>query len=317
MISVIVPVYNAEKYLDKCIKSILNQTFKDFELILVDDGSTDNSGLICDDYANKDSRIRIIHRENGGPSIARNVAVLKAQGDKITFIDSDDYVTIDYLETLYSSFKQYNADISSVLMTEVGERMFQRKIINNREAIVMTGREALLDVLYQKHIDTTPCGMLFNREIVVNNPFPDGKYHEDDYTMFKYFECANTVVINKGIGYFYVQHASSIMHTNSDKILADELDAADHIVRYIAKKNDNELNRAADSKKFSDYCQVLIKYKNLKKNDIDSYKRIINYLDNVKKQILLDRNTRIKNKMAACLLYFGPVFFGKIGRLLS
>ncbi len=103
MISVIVPVYNVEKYLDKCLKSILLQDFSDFELILVDDGSTDNSGKICDDFALKDSRIKVVHKENAGPSVARNVGTSVSKGEYITFIDSDDYVDRDYLSILYKS----------------------------------------------------------------------------------------------------------------------------------------------------------------------------------------------------------------------
>ena len=107
-ISVIVPVYNAEKYLHRCIDSILAQTFSDFELLLIDDGSKDNSGRICDEYAAKDSRIRVFHKKNGGVSSARNMGLDNAKGDWITFVDSDDWVKQDYL---YSMISQPDADL--------------------------------------------------------------------------------------------------------------------------------------------------------------------------------------------------------------
>lgn len=121
MISVIVPVYNVEKYLDKCIQSILGQTYKDFELILVDDGSTDNSGKMCDEYAQNDSRIRVIHKANGGLSEARNYGTLAAHGTHLTYIDSDDYVCKDYLKGLFMLKEQYKTDISVLGIQSVKE----------------------------------------------------------------------------------------------------------------------------------------------------------------------------------------------------
>ena len=111
-ISVIVPVYNVEKYLRKCIESILNQTFREFELILVDDGSTDSSGKICDEYALKDSRIKVIHKENGGASSARNAGLDVAKGEYIGFVDSDDWIEMDMYGELYRLIKENNTDIS-------------------------------------------------------------------------------------------------------------------------------------------------------------------------------------------------------------
>jgi glycosyltransferase involved in cell wall biosynthesis len=111
-ISIIVPVYDVEKYLKKCVDSILNQTFKDFELILVDDGSPDNSGAICDQYAEKDSRVRVIHKENGGLSDARNAGIEVARGKYLGFVDSDDFVNEDMYKQLYTSIIENNADLS-------------------------------------------------------------------------------------------------------------------------------------------------------------------------------------------------------------
>lgn len=128
MISVIVPVYNVEKYLDKCVQSILKQTYKDFELILVDDGSPDNSPQMCDEYAQKDKRVKVIHKANGGLSDARNVGTLNASGQYVTYIDSDDYVSNDYLEVLNWLIIKYNADIAVT-----GISVFMR-VINLRKA---------------------------------------------------------------------------------------------------------------------------------------------------------------------------------------
>ena len=234
MISVIVPVYNVEKYLDKCVQSILFQTFTDFELILVDDGSTDKSCMMCDAYAEKDKRVFVIHKENGGPSVARNVASHQAKGDYITFIDSDDYVTLDYLQTLHDTLLETKAHISAVLMTEILENEKPKEPSDKETIATMSGQEALLNVLYQKDLDTTPCGMLFKKEIVLANPFPVGRFHEDDFTMFRYFEQAEKVSIIKQIKYYYVQHELSIMHQRTTKIIQDEIDASDNLEEYFS-----------------------------------------------------------------------------------
>lgn len=121
LISVIVPVYNVEKYLSKCIDSILAQTYKNLEIILVDDGSPDNCPKICDEYAKKDNRIKVIHKENGGLSAARNVALDIAKGEYIGFVDSDDFIAEDMYEVLYNLAEKYNAEISSVSFYKVIE----------------------------------------------------------------------------------------------------------------------------------------------------------------------------------------------------
>lgn len=112
MISVIIPIYNVEEYLEKCVNSVLNQTYSDLEIILVDDGSTDNSGKICDELKNKDNRIIVIHQENQGLSAARNAGIAKALGEYIAFVDSDDYIMEDMYETLYKNLEKTDADIS-------------------------------------------------------------------------------------------------------------------------------------------------------------------------------------------------------------
>ena len=129
LISVIVPVYNVEKYLEKCIDSIINQTYQNLEIILVDDGSTDGSGKICDEYSRKDNRIKVIHKENGGLSDARNIGIKNANGGLIGFIDSDDYITENMFEVLQKDLRKYNADISSCDIQNVNEAGECLKII--------------------------------------------------------------------------------------------------------------------------------------------------------------------------------------------
>ena len=140
-ISIIVPVYKVEKYIHKCIDSILNQTFKDFELILVDDGSPDNCGKICDEYAKKDSRVIVIHKENGGLSSARNSGLDIARGDYIGFVDSDDYIENDMYELLYNLCEENNCDISSCSSII---HFPNKKVINGGHELIIHNKKEIL-----------------------------------------------------------------------------------------------------------------------------------------------------------------------------
>lgn len=156
LITVIIPCYKVEQYLPKCINSVLTQTYTNLEIILVDDGSPDNCGNICDNYAQKDSRIKVIHKTNGGLSDARNKGIDIAHGEYITFIDSDDYVSNDYIEVLYNLLKENNAQMSICLpycISEMNETII--RINNKNKKIIFNSEEALISMFYQKDFDTS------------------------------------------------------------------------------------------------------------------------------------------------------------------
>ena len=165
LISVIVPVYNSEAYLDRCIQSITNQDYRCFELLLIDDGSTDKSPIICDRWQKKDWRIKTIHQENGGQSKARNTGLAYAQGDYIAFVDSDDYVTADYLSYLLSLFPQ--SDDCSVTACNHYIVRKGRSIPNTEEAKdrVFSAKEALESALFHECIDVSPWGKLYKKGV--------------------------------------------------------------------------------------------------------------------------------------------------------
>lgn len=307
MISVIVPIYNVEKYLEKCIKSILAQTYTDFELILVDDGSPDNCPLICDKYAAENPNIRVIHKKNGGLSDARNVGTMAANGKYITYIDSDDYVANDYLSTLITLIEKNTADIA---VTGI-EEFFDEEIVfskHNNTTYIYSGEEALEKMLYQDTLDTSACAMLLPTKIAQTYLFPVGKYHEDEFTTYKFFASSRKVCVTTKKQYFYLQRHGSIMHAFGQASL-DELDAADNLVKFC-QEHYPSLVFAAESKKFSDYCQVLLSNSCLKNDYPTIYYRINTYLKGKRKQILLDKKCRAKNRLAAALLLFGntPLF---------
>ena len=234
-ISVIVPVYKVEKYLSKCIDSLISQTYKNYELILVDDGSPDSCGDICDEYKSKYSNIIVIHQENQGLSMARNNAVPYARGDYITFIDSDDYVTPDYLEYLISLIKTYKTQIS------VGGMIYQyenKPLMNPREETkkeCYTVDEALTKMNYGIGFGATAWGKLYKKELIEKYPYPQGKLYEDLFTTYKIISAADGVALGNKQIYYWVQRTGSIMRRPFRKDQFDGILAAKEQLQYIEK----------------------------------------------------------------------------------
>ncbi len=179
MISVVVPVYNVEKYLDRCVTSLLQQKYDGkYEIILVDDGSPDGCGRICDEYAERHSIVRTFHKKNGGLSSARNYGVLKAEGNWITFVDSDDYVSETYLFDLKQLVTRFNADmaITNVTLMSNEEAM---KIHEDRFCpFVLNNKNAFLETYVNNRVGWSACGKLIKTDVVKKNPFPEGYYEE-------------------------------------------------------------------------------------------------------------------------------------------
>lgn len=223
LISIIVPIYNVEKYLQKCIQSIINQTYKNIEIILVDDGSKDNSGKICDEFKQIDNRIKVIHKENGGLSDARNAGLKIAKGEYIGFVDSDDYIAQDMFETLYKLAKENNADISIVSFYEI----YNGKVIGVRDfksLEEMDKIEAMKELLIDTKIQSYAWNKLFKKELFENIEFPTNKNFEDIATTLLLFEKANKVMLLEDPKYYYVRRDNSIIGTRNYKTYKDYLD---------------------------------------------------------------------------------------------
>lgn len=226
-ISVIIPVYNIQSYINQCIDSVLRQTFKDFELILIDDGSTDQSGIICDWYAEKDERISVYHQENQGLSVARNRGVESARGRFVTFIDSDDYIANNYLQLLYE------AAISTGSQIAVCQHYhFQNSVVEEprkiSDPIIMSGREAVLQVYKPNSIVfITAWAKLFDTKIIREIPFPVGKIHEDEAVIPKVLYLAKRVCVIEDKLYYYRIRNDSIMAQKFSVRRYDGLEAID------------------------------------------------------------------------------------------
>lgn len=212
LVSVIVPVYKVEQYLNRCVSSIIKQSHTNLEIILVDDGSPDRCPQLCDEWALQDSRIKVVHKENGGLSDARNVGLKKASGNYICFVDSDDYVSTKFVETLYELIHLYNTDMSAVSLKEVFS-MEQENIVSACAGnIVFEGEAALKELFSNDTFSNYAWNKMYKRELFDNVEFPVGRKMEDLGTTYKLLMRAKKIAFSKEQLYYYFQREDSILH---------------------------------------------------------------------------------------------------------
>ncbi len=262
LISVIVPVYKVEAYLPACVDSILAQSYTDFELILVDDGSPDHCGEMCDSYAQKDARVRVIHQKNGGLSAARNTGMDAATGEYITFVDSDDLVAPMYLKALYSGLIENNADISCCQFLEF-ENEFPPEVeasaLLDGYPRTMTGQEAVLCIYNGiPGIGINACGKLYRKELLYGRRFPVGKIHEDQALVPVVLSGAGSIISVGLRNYYYRIRPDSIMHTAFSAKRFDNVEAIDSCIRYFQELGYSALALAAERtrKKVNAICVI-------------------------------------------------------------
>lgn len=235
IITVVVPIYNVEKYLKECVDSILCQTYSNLEIILVDDGSPDKCGNICDEYKVMDSRVKVIHQKNKGLSGARNAAIDIASGEYITFVDSDDYIDPDMIEILYHQISLNNAEIS------VGafESFCDNKILGGNahdNQIFVYNRENALDCfLFNDYLTPCVCGKLYKIDLWESVRCPEGKLFEDQFTTYKLIDlCKRIVFVSKPL-YHYRKRLGSIGHSKFSEQTYDLYNAIHEEYNYINK----------------------------------------------------------------------------------
>ena len=214
LISIIVPVYKVEKYLDKCVESIVEQTYKNLEIILVDDGSPDNCPVMCDEWAQKDSRIKVIHKENGGLSSARNAGLDACTGDYIGFVDSDDWIEPDMYEYLLDIGMKNNADVSRcgfIIETEIFDGTVDSK--NDSELRVLSGDELIIELVNGDYNEGIMCNKLYKRRLFDSVRFKEGIIIEDCLANYYIYKQQITLVSSFAVKYHYLQRGDSITGT--------------------------------------------------------------------------------------------------------
>lgn len=245
LISIIVPIYKVEKYLNKCIESILNQTYSNLEIILIDDGSPDKSGDICDFYKNKDSRIKVIHKKNGGVSSARNIGLDISKGKYIMFVDGDDYIDKNMVMGLYRLIKEQSADIAIGGVNDVDENNNQVNMSKKVTTFTINQLEAIRELLDEKYFNSVCWGKLYEAWLWKDKRFNENiKIGEDLEILYDIFERVKKVVVNtEKCYYYYTVRQNSVTHQEYN----EEWKKAIEICRNIKEKTEEKYPTIFDS----------------------------------------------------------------------
>lgn len=327
-VSIIIPVYNVEQYLERCINSVLNQTYTNIEIILVDDGSTDNSGAICDKYKDMDNRIDVIHKKNGGLSSARNIAIPLIKGTYVVFVDSDDWIDSDMITDMVKIIKEYDADIVScevVRTTGVDNNDYKKKY---DKSITTYTKDEYLQIYFKIKGNKTiyyAHSKIYKKEVIEENLYPIGLTSEDVVGTLKTILNSNKIVNVNYPYYNYYINNNSITGSFSEKDF-DLLDIWDEVID-ICKKNDNgayvnyaKLNRNRINYTLLMRMAINLKYKDMDKLYKDKKIQLLNNLKKNKKEILnnklpLSRKITIQmiclNYRLSCWLFYA---LGKRGK---
>ena len=311
LISIIIPIYNVEKFLDRCIKSVIAQTYTNIQIILVDDGSPDMCPEMCDYYAKLDKRIEVIHKKNGGLSDARNAGLHMAKGEWVTFIDSDDMISNSFIESLYKTAIDNKCDIAMCKF-----KSFEDQIPNNIKHcnnVDVVSSENMLNRIYgtnhKSYLETIVTWNKIYRKALFNEiRFPYGRIHEDEATTYKLLYFAkNIAIINEEL-YFYYQNPSGIMKRQFNVNRLDYLDALRERYNFFDEKG---LDILAD--KTAKLLYIYIQdYASLNKVDVKDYDIFISLLKSKYRKIrpiLIKSNFKIKDKIR---IYISYLFFGAL-----
>lgn len=301
LVSVIVPVYNVEEFIKKCVDSILTQTYKNIEIILVDDGSTDRSGKICDAFLNIDKRIKVYHKKNGGLSDARNYGICHASGSYLVFVDSDDVVSNLYVEQLYNMCLKCGAQIAvgQCIHCKTQENI---EFDSSGKIKLMSHKDAIISMLYQRDMLVSACAKMYKSEIFEDIRFPVGMLFEDSAIMYKLFEKADIIAVSDAKIYGYVHREDSITTQKFSKRDFDILHISKEIYSYYEDK-DESLMKAAMSYlvvaglRIYMNCPRKIQYQ----NDLKEAEKLI---EKYGRRVYKDCQIRVKLKLALGLYFY-------------
>lgn len=323
-VSIIVPVYQVENYIRQCVDSILSQTFTDFELILVDDGSKDGSGQICDEYAGKDERVKVIHQENGGLSEARNTGMDQMVGNYFMFVDSDDYIAPTMVEKLYKSILSEDADIAVCNFLYYFENDKKKSFSTRVKSEILSGKEIFYRRKNERNygIWTVAWNKLYKSGTFGKVRFPYGKYHEDEFWANEIYQMDITVIIIPECLYYYRQRDNSIMGKKCIARNFDIIEAFQERISVYLKEQkyvDQAYKVLIFSLEYLEESKRLITNSKEKKRFIQAEKRTKEIIKQLKKRQLsnIQRISLVFIDMNPCLVFaVGMKFRGVLERFL-
>lgn len=308
LISVIVPIYNVEKYLRRCIDSLVGQTYPNLEIVLVNDGSPDNCGEICDKYAQKNKNIKVLHQKNQGVSAARNNGVKISQGEYISFVDPDDFIPINSISRLYEALEKYHAPLVAGKRLEIyeGQEIHNGKLCEKElKTICYDTEEALRKVCYGTGISVVSWGKLYRRNLIVENPYTEGIYYEDVALTYRIIAQCEKVVELQEVVYYYLQREDSIVHCSiQPKHIEDGMRAVKEELKFMEEKHPAVVQAATYR-----CCFKVVEYipRILKKNDqnLKYFKWLQKELKPFMFATLKDRNVSISFKIRCITICAG------------
>lgn len=308
-LSVIVPVYKVEPYLDRCVDSIVNQTYTNLEIILVDDGSPDRCPQMCDEWAQRDSRLRVIHKENGGSSDARNVGIAAATGKYLAFVDSDDYIAANMYKTMIAALERTNSDIACCGRYIVTAETKKAMHCMDRET-VFTNTEAIKEMLLGGYIDESPCDKLYRRELFSGIVYPKGETNEDVVVTPRLFDRSSKIVYVGTPLYYYCQNPGSITKSSYSRKKRVVLKHLDEIKNFLEQVHPDLLVYfdALQGR----YCQSTLYllldnkavYKTYQNDYQEFYLRFKKSFRGMNRLVKIDMAEKIKGFLIYCKLYY-------------
>lgn len=314
LVSVIVPIYKVEEYLRECVDSIIKQTYKNLEIILVDDGSPDRCGEICEDYSRNDSRITVYHKENGGVSDARNYGMVRSHGEYITLFDSDDVMKSTFVETLMGLIKKYDADIVACNNTSF-QGAINFKIESNDEICTgcINSDEALRRMLYQDNIfHSAPHGKIFRRGVFEGIEYPKGINIAEDLitNCCVLLKCRKAAFTREKLYNYRLRHDSLVRMSHSYKMMAC-ITVSQQLYSEICEKRP-ELKTAAASRAFSvNRSHFFLLPRDHKEERMQVWEEMKKY----RRTVLFDPHARKRERLAALVSYLGPGFFHMFSKI--
>ena len=318
-VSIVVPVYNVEDCLSYCIESLRQQTYKNIEIILVDDGSTDSSGEICDQYAREDDRIKVLHIENGGLSNARNTGVKESSTDWIVFIDSDDYYDHRAIEYLVKLRDKYRVDLVATPVIEVRNYENSDSLGDFREKYSgkLDRRTALEQMFYGNYVGTHSGGKLYKKEILLRFPYPNGMLYEDLSLAYEHIASCENIAVSALNLYKYYRRPGSIVNSKYSDRLLDFYKAMEWNRSYIERDypNDKEMRRALNVRYVFNGLHII--HAMLSSDMYAEVNKIRKEYIQYFKDVILNSNVTRKNKVKYLMLLVSPKLYEKIREKMS
>ena len=312
LVSVIVPVYMVEKYLNRCVESLVHQTYKNLEIILVDDGSLDSCPKICDKWAGKDKRIQVIHKENGGLSDARNAGIAKAKGEYISLVDSDDFVAEDFIETLLTTAIETQSDIVQCRYEYVAGDVMTKDKEEQEDTKIFTGREMIAGFAWKDGAyNVVAWNKLYKRELFQQITYPKGRIHEDEATSYRLFYQADKVAFVYRYLYGYFTGGSSITRDSFSKKRLDWEWAVYERIRFLEEHKEGKL-AAIHYKLYMDGC-IDLYFKTLELlQDRKAAGEIKNHMKTIYRKVIRQKSIPLRTKVGYTLFLNMPNVFKKM-----